>query len=371
MRATRIDKFRAAVKAFYESPLQPCHRLPHNAPSLMILGATTMFRGVSIRLKQPQPSPPSAQLPKWPPINLSFVWRWVVRLRPARLRRRLAGLMSLCALGLVTACGSIPAPKGSTLQPEALALLEQTQQAHGKAAFAAIRDISVSYTGTWFELIKRIQPAITDPAYRQTSQERMLMADKVIAQIHSGPAGQKTVVETDRKIAVWYNGAPYAGADQRAAAHLVLHAYQLFLYPAFYVQRASVLELAGTSVVNGRDCDVLLAVLRPGIGNSPQDRVLLSIDRQDKLVRRVWLTLEGSPPSQGAVVSVEHDRFVNVGGVVWPTHFYETVVKPFAGLPAHDFSLSGIDLNRGLTAADLAGGQFSGRAARPAAPLPN
>jgi hypothetical protein len=285
--------------------------------------------------------------------------------------RRLLMLGAFCALGFLAACGSIPVPKGATSQPEALALLEQSQQAHGKAAFAAIKDINVGYGGTWFDLIKRIQPAITDAAFRQTSQERMLVnGPSVIAQIHSGPGGQKTVVETDRKVAVWYNGAPYAGADQQAAAHLVLHAYQLFLYPAFYVQRASVLELAGTSVVNGRDCDVLLAVLRPGIGNSREDRVLLSIDRKDKLVRRVWLTLEGSEPSQGAVVSVEHDKFVNVGGVMWPTHFYETVVRPFAGLPAHDFYLTGIDLNRGLTAADFAGGRFSEKAARPAAALP-
>lgn len=281
-------------------------------------------------------------------------------------------LMAAGAIGLLVACASIPAPRGATSQPEALALLEQSQQAQGKAAFAAIKDINVSYGGTWFDLIKRIQPAITDAAFRQTSQERMLVnGPSVIAQIHSGPGGDKTVIETERsKVAVWYNGAPYTGADQQAAAHLVLHAYQLFLYPAFYVQRASVLELAGSSVVNGRDCDVLLAVLRPGIGNSREDKVLLSIDRETKLVRRVWLTLEGSEPSQGAVVSVEHDKFVKVGGVVWPTHFYEAVVRPFAGLPAHDFYLTGLDVNRGLSVADFAGGRFSEKAARPAAALP-
>ena len=286
-------------------------------------------------------------------------WRWVKR------------FIAASAIGLLAACGSIPAPQGTASQPEALALLEQSQQAHGKAAFAAIKDINVSYGGTWFDLIKRVQPAITDAAFRQTSQERMLVnGPSVIAQIHSGPSGQKAVVESDRKVSVWYNGAPYAGADQQAAAHLVLHAYQLFLYPAFYVQRASLLERAGSSVVNGRDCDVLLAVLRPGIGNSREDKVLLSIDRETKLVRRVWLTLEGSEPSQGAVVSVEHDKFVSVGGVMWPTHFYETVVRPFAGLPAHDFYLTGIDVNRGLTATDFAGGRFSEKAARPASALP-
>lgn len=277
-------------------------------------------------------------------------------------------------LALLGACGSIPQPTAASSQPEAAALLEQSQQAHGKAAFALIKDINVSYGGTWFDLITRIQPAITDTAYRQTSQERMLMPPgrpgSVIAQVHSGPGGQKTVMETERsKVAISYNGVPYTGADQQAASHLVLHAYQLFLYPAFYVQRASVLELAGTSVVNGRDCDVLLAVLRPGIGNSREDRVLLSIDRETKLVRRVWLTLEGSVPSQGAVVSVVHDKFVKVGGVTWPTHFYETVVRPFAGLPAHDFYVTGLDLNRGLQASDFAGGRLSERAARPASPL--
>jgi hypothetical protein len=280
----------------------------------------------------------------------------------------------ICAcltLLLLTACSSIPLPQGSGSQPEALALLEQSQQAHGKAAFAAIKDINVSYTGKWFDLITRIQPAITDTAFRQTSQERMLMRDSLIAQIHTGKGGQKTVIEDQRQIAIWYNQEPHTSPEQMAAAHIVLHAYQIFLYPAFYVQRASVLQLAGSSVVNGRACDNLLAVLRPGIGNSQEDRALLCIDRQDKLVHRVWITLEGSEPSKGAVVSVVHDKFVEIGGVKWPSHFYETVVKPLAGLPAHDFSLSGLDVNRGLTKADFADGKFSDKAAAPAAPLPS
>lgn len=271
---------------------------------------------------------------------------------------------------LITACSSIPLPKGAASQPEALALLEQSQQAHGKAAFAAVKDINVSYTGKWFDLITRIQPAITDTAFRQTSEERMLMGDGLIAQIHSGKGGQKTVIEDRRQINIWYNQEPHTSPEQMAAAHIVLHAYQIFFYPAFYVQRASVLELAGSSVVNGRDCDNLLAVLRPGIGSSVEDRALLCIDRQDKLVRRVWITLEGSEPSKGAVVSVVHDKFVEVDGVKWPTHFYETVVKPFAGLPAHDFSLSGLDINRGLAKVDFADGKFSDKAAKPAAALP-
>ena len=292
----------------------------------------------------------------------------------------------LMVVGFLAGCGSMPVPKGLSSQPEAIALLEQAQQAHGKAAFAAVKDISVSYIGTWFTAITKIQPEITDVAFRQTSEERMLMADGLIAQIHSGPSGQKMVVEDSKnpasgalsvgnsaqyngKLSIWYNQVPHTGAAQMAASHIVLHAYQLFLYPAFYVQRASLLELAGSDVINGRPCDKLLAVLHPGIGNSPEDRVQLCIDRQDKRVRSTWLTLEGSEPSKGAVVSVVYDKFVEVGGVVWPAHFYETVVRPLAGLPAHDFSLSGIDVNRGLTRADFADGKFLGKAAEPAAAL--
>lgn len=297
--------------------------------------------------------------------------------------RWLAMLMTILFLA---GCGSMPLPKGTASQPEALALLEQAQQAHGKTAFMALKDINVSYTGTWFTAITKIQPAITDIAFRQTSEERMLMADGVIAQIHSGPGGQKTVLEDSKRsatdknsapykgvyngeLAIWYNQQPHTGAAQMAASHIVLHAYQLFLYPAFYVQRASLLELTGSDVVNGRPCDKLLAVLRPGIGNSPEDRVQLCIDREDKRVRSTWLTLEGSEPSKGAVVSVVYDKFVEVGGVIWPTHFYETVVRPLAGLAAHDFSLSGLDVNRGLTRADFANGKFLNKAALPAAKL--
>jgi hypothetical protein len=280
-------------------------------------------------------------------------------------------LLTVVALVSLTACSSIPMPKNArSSEPEAIALLEQSQQAHGKAAFAAIKDISVSYTGKWSYLITRIQPAITDIAFRENSEERMLLKDTLLAQNHSASGGTKTVIRNKGTSSIWYNQKPHTSPEQIAASSLVIEAYQLFLYPAFYVQRAALLERAGTSVVNGRDCDVLLAVLRPGIGNSPEDRVLLSIDRQDKLVRRVWFTLEGTETTKGAVVSVAHDSFVEVGGVKWPTHFYESIVNPFPGLPAHDFSLTGIDLNRGLTVADFADGKFSERASKPALALP-
>jgi hypothetical protein len=284
-------------------------------------------------------------------------------------------LAVLAWAGLLSACGSIPLPQkpDGPSEPEAIALLEAAQVAHGKQAFAAIRDISVAYDGDWLGLITRIQPAITDPSYRKTSEERMLIRSgktELVSQIHSGSAGKKTVLEVERRPSVWYNGQAHTERGQLAASHLVVHAYQLFLYPAFYVQRASVLERAGTAVVDGRDTDKLMAVLRPGFGGSAEDRAILFIDRQDKLVRRVWLTLEGTEPSKGAVVGVDYRAYADVGGVRWPVKMYETVVRPFAGLPAHDFWVTGLELNRGLERSDFEGGVWSDKAARPAQALP-
>lgn len=288
------------------------------------------------------------------------------------------GAVAISVLALLTACSSMPTPKHATTQADARALLDQTQAAHGKAAFLAIRDLSVSYDGKWFELVTRIQPVLTDKTFRKTSEERMLFGDKsadnVIAQMHTGDAGKKMVLRDSslplgERASVWFNQQPEMNRDKIAAAQLVVEAYQLFLYPAFYVERASYLERVGTDSVGGRECELLLAVVRPGIGNSAEDRVVLYIDKQDKLVKRVRLTLEGLDSTKGAVVDVDHDRFVEIAGVIWPTHFYEALVAPFPGLPAHDFSLRGLDVNRGLTKADFANAQFSERAAKPAAPI--
>jgi hypothetical protein len=42
------------------------------------------------------------------------------------------------------------------------------------------------------------------------------------------------------------------------------------------------------------------------------------------------------------------------------------LVRPFPGLPAHDFWLTGLDVNRGLEPADVVGDAWSAKAASPA-----
>jgi hypothetical protein len=237
-------------------------------------------------------------------------------------------------------------PKGNASDPAAIALLEATQQAHGKQAFAAIREVNVSYDGVWSFLVTKIQPILTDPQFRKSSKERMLFAGGQASEVfqqHTGPAGIKLVAKRNTEISVSFNEKPSQDPLVIKAAHLVLEAYQLFLYPAFYVQRAQVLQLAEPAKVDGLDCDVLLAVMRPGIGASLQDSVMLYIDRNDRLVRRVRITLEGTPSTAGAIVDVQLSAFKTVAGVRWPTKFYEDLVSPFRGLAAHDFWVTGLD----------------------------
>ena len=276
---------------------------------------------------------------------------------------------------LLAACGSMPIAQKTLTDASARALLDESQRAHGgKAAFAAIRDVSVAYDGQWFDLITRIQPILTDKTFRKSSEERMLLSENIVAQMHTGIGGNKMVLRDANlalpaRTSVWFNGMLAADREKIDAAHLVVEAYQFFLYPAFYVERASHIERAGTGSVGGRECDLLLAVMRPGIGNSAEDRVLLYIDQQDKLVKRVRLTLEGLESTKGALVDVDHSQFVDIAGIRWPTHFYESLAAPFPGLPAHDFSVVGLDVNRGLTKADFVGASYSARAASPAVRL--
>jgi hypothetical protein len=292
-----------------------------------------------------------------------------------RMKIPTLSMVVLATLSLLnTACTTVvPLAKTTSTQSDARLLLDKAQLAHGgRDAFGKINDINVSYDGTWYYLITKIQPLITDPKFRKTAEDRVLPKAGVLAQIHRGESGEKTVIKKGGlrgEMGVWVNGKPQNSADPIAASHIVLDAYQAFLYPAFYVERARLLEVVGEAWVGDRKCDVLLTILSPGIGGALEDKAIIYIDKQDHLVRRVRLTLENTASTKGAAVDVDHSEFVTLAGIKWPTKFYESIAKPFAGLSAHDFYLTGLDVNRGLDSNDFIGGQFSEKAAKPAAPF--
>ncbi len=288
---------------------------------------------------------------------------------PWSRRAALLGLASLTAGCAVT----LPSSTRRDSDPVADALLAACVRAHGADAFDRLRDVSVGYDGRWAGLVQRLQPVLVDSGYRGASQDRIaFQRGPRMVQSSTGPEGHKYVLRTPTSVDVWYGGRRASAQDVREAAALVADAYRMFLTgPSFFRGAGVVLETAGADAVAGRDCDLLLASLVPGLGLSKADRVVLYIDRRDRLLRRVRFTLDGLQSTQGAIADVDLSEHRQVAGVLWPTRYVETLRAPIAGLPVHEWWVTGLDVDRGLGDADLPDtGRLAGRASAPARPFP-
>ncbi len=295
-----------------------------------------------------------------------------------RYLTRRAALSAVALPWLVAGC-STPLPLGTrpATDAAATALLQGSAEAHGLSAYRTITDINIAYDGRWRPFVNGIQPEIVDAGYRGPSEERLLPAAGVVAQAYRGPQGTKQVFwqrardasQGEGNVAVWLDGERSNDPLRRRASALVAEAYGLFLLgPLWLVDRDLPVQSAGRATVDGRDCDVVDAWLAPGLGRSALDRLSLYLDRSDRVMRRVRFTLEGFPSTQGAVAEVdtfEHERRF---GVLWPMRSYERIAHPFP-LPAHDWRITGLDVNRGYSADELRGPAFTGAAAAPAKPV--
>lgn len=284
-----------------------------------------------------------------------------------------ASLLRFTAIILITLLGGcmsrgIPPADGQFEALAARELLVKSANAHGLPAFLTLQDISVSYSGEWYGLVSRIQPGLIDPGFRQGSQERIILKGQpVVAQRHEGPQGSKQVIRTADKISVFYNGEASLDKESQAAAALVADAYRLFLTgPFYFLDNNLSLQMAPDEEVDGRTCQSIVAVRRPGHGLSDEDRYQLFIDGENHLLRRVRFTMEGLDSTKGAIAEVDFFDHQTIAGVTWPTRFFERLRKPIPGLPVHDWRLTGVDVNRGLSATELSGKAFSGKAETPA-----
>lgn len=278
-------------------------------------------------------------------------------------------LLLIFLMGLISSCASkqICTRAINTSEPEAQALVAASQKAHGRFAFDRIKDLSVRYEGNWASIGPRFQPVLVDSKFRGGSEERMILSPRIIAQSHTGPGGVKKVLRSPGQIAIAYNAKPTDDDETGQAAALVADAYALFLLGPFYFQQSgTVLAMNGESYVDQALCDEVLAILRPGLGMSEEDRVILHIDRSSKLLRRVRLTLNGLDSTRGAEVDVTFRDFKKIDGVLWPTDFDERIRSPFK-LHAHHWNLRGLDSNRGLTSRDLKLVEWTRKAAKPSA----
>jgi hypothetical protein len=304
---------------------------------------------------------------------------------PDLVRRRLA-LASLAypASLLLHGCSAtFQTLTGPSIDPAAKALLSQSAGAHGSMALSKVHDISVSYTGRWRAIVDKLQPALVDAGFRGGSEERVLLDDGIVSQAHAGPRGRKQVVRTltpppSGEVHVWRNGNADDAKDDRDAAALVADSYMLFLLGPMllsshgFVERMTAVQFQGRRRIHVDagiyDCDSLQIRLRPGMGVSAEDDLMLFIDRESHLMRRVRFTLNGLESTRGAIAEVDVGRFKTLEGVSWPTHYYERLLRPLP-LPVHEWRMAGLDLNRGLDARELTGSSFLGKALAPAAKL--
>jgi hypothetical protein len=306
------------------------------------------------------------------------------------LRRRLVSAalsLPILPLPILQGCAA-PLPKRSnpTTSTPAASVLQKSALAHGVAALSTLTDISVSYAGKWHPFMNKLQPALVDAGYRGASEERMLLRERLVAEAFTGPSGRKHVVRRSvpgeqGTARVWFNGEESHAGDPLAAAALVADGYGLFLLgPMLLTQhwqaeRSLELELDGVERLtldgNKYECDVLRIGMRPGLGFSEADELALFIDREENLMRRVRFTLDGLESTRGAIAEVEVHEYISLHGIRWPTRFYERLLRPLP-LPVHDWRLTGLDVNRALTLAEVDGAEFSGNASAPAAahPLP-
>lgn len=289
------------------------------------------------------------------------------------MRPSLIRFLSIALVLLLGGCASrgIPLASGNGEQPAARALLQKSAEAHGLAAFRQIDDLSVGYAGEWYGLVSKVQPTLIDADFRQGSQERIIFkGGPLLGQRHLGPKGSKQVIRRRGDVQVFYNDVPASDRDVLAAAALVADGYRMFLTGPFYFLDGNLsLEVGENEDVEGRPCTTLVAVRRPGHGLSAEDRYLLFIDAENHLLRRVRFSMEGLESTQGAIAEVDFFDHKEIAGVTWPTRFYERLRKPIPSLPVHDWRLIGLDVNRGLSEADISGPAFSAKATAPARPI--
>ena len=305
--------------------------------------------------------------------------------KPDLCRRRvvLASLSIPLLPALVGCAAPLPRRRGASATREGRELLMQSAAAHGLKAFQELSDLSVSYEGKWNWLAGKLQPILVDAGFRGSLQERLLQRDWVVAQSYAGPSGHKQVIrhtqtDTQGDVRVWFNGEEAFDRERRAAAALVADGYSLFLLgPMWFAQRWAnervlMLELAGMEhlTLGGQvyQCDVLRVRMAPGLGLSVADELAVFIDREERLMRRVRFTLDGLESTQGAIAEVDTAKHVTLYGVRWPTRFHERLLRP-APLSVHRWQMTGLDVNRGLTLADVSAAAFTVKAGAPAASI--
>ena len=253
----------------------------------------------------------------------------------------------VCLLFLA-GCASTKIPQATltSSDPEAVALVTASQRAHGAMAWSTIRDLNVRCVGNWSSIGSRMRPRLADARFRRESEEALDLVGGTMVQLQKGRGGRKFVLRAPGRVTVWYNGQSDSREEVIRAAALEADAGKMFLLGPLYFQRPGViLEKLGTAKIQGKECDQVLAVLRPGFGYADEDRVVLSIDHETQRLRRVSMTLAGINDERG--VDVTFDKWAQRSGVWWATD-YDERLRGRLMLPFHRWTLMDIKANHGF-----------------------
>lgn len=286
--------------------------------------------------------------------------------------RRLKSLSLLfTTLLLLSACAStFTTPSNSAFKSEVDTLngteiFTQSFLAHGGAKLAELRNVNVGLTGKWKQLIRRIQPLVTDFSYRVESQERILPNERIYAAHYNGPAGSKRVFRSPSSVSVNYNGASSSDSAVLSSTALTADSFHLFLLGPLALEpwRHQATRLSDKTI-NKKPHWRIHINRAPGFGFSKLDNVVLWIDPISKRTSRVQITLEGHDTTKGAHVEVDFLAYQTIQDYVFPSVFFERVKAPIA-IDAHAWHLTGLDINRDYTIADISNG-LKNKASEPA-----
>jgi hypothetical protein len=264
------------------------------------------------------------------------------------------------------------APGASADGLSAQAIFERTLAAHGGDIRRHPGDFNLSTDGRWFALIQRIQPLVTDSAFRIRSEERYRPSEGLYAVRHTGPSGVKQVVRSGGRLeSVRYNGVLATDPATLRATAMTNDAFLMFHFgPSFFLDRAEGWRRLADRREGGRAYRVIATTIRPGFGEAADDQVLLWVDAETSRLFRIHMSLNGFETTQGAHVDTTFLAYREVAGYLLPVRFHERVRGPLR-IDAHTWWTTGVDADRGWARAEVSGDGFAGAAAAPAQALPN
>ncbi|MGJ8634048.1 MAG: hypothetical protein ACSHX7_09010 [Luteolibacter sp.] len=261
----------------------------------------------------------------------------------ARVSRMKLFGSALVLLGCVS-CSSLPVPEptGGDGSSDAKVILRNAAKAEGDL-WRSYRKVEVGYDGEWSGLAKRVQPVLTDPEFRKSSEEVYEPRAGRITQVHSGVAGTKRVVRKGDGIEISYNGEKDEDTEKNAAAALVADAYELFLYrSSLLVEKGSGFVLSGERELDGRICYLVSGNLEGGIGDSPGDSFIAWIGKESGVMERFQFSLNGLESTVGADVDVTFlEKWKAKDGSVWPGRFLEHIQRPIHA-KAHEWRMTSL-----------------------------